>query len=124
MPRTVSTKPAYSVRWWRQHRCLPPKRDAFAILRALARYRYESPVPALRGRVVEGDARRAASPLRPYRERVKLIVTSPPYIEITDYHEDQWLRLWLLGGASKPHGRAKAKTIVTSVEYDFRFKLT
>jgi hypothetical protein len=39
---------------------------------------------------------------RAYRDRVKLVVTSPPYLDITDYHEDQWLRLWFLGGASKP----------------------
>lgn len=102
MPRTISTKPAYSVRWWQKNGCLPPKRDAFAILRTLAHYRYKSPLPPLKGRVVEGDARRAATMLRPYRERVKLVVTSPPYLDITDYHEDQWLRLWFLGGPSKP----------------------
>lgn len=102
MPRTISTKPAYSVRWWQKNQCLPPARDAFAVLRALARYRYESPLPPLKGRVVEGDARRAGTLLRPYRERVKLIVTSPPYLDITDYHEDQWLRLWFLGGPTKP----------------------
>jgi hypothetical protein len=33
---------------------------------------------------------------------VKLVITSPPYLDITDYHEDQWLRLWFLGGPSKP----------------------
>lgn len=102
MPRTISTKPAYSVRWWRKHRCLPPQRDVFTILRSLARYRYESPVPSLKGRVVQGDARKASTLLRPYRERVKLVVTSPPYLDITDYHEDQWLRLWFLGGANRP----------------------
>lgn len=102
MPRTISTKPAYSIRWWHLHGCVPPMRDAFSILRALARYRYESPVPPLKGRVVEGDARRAATLFRAYRERVKLLVTSPPYLDITDYHEDQWLRLWFLGGATKP----------------------
>ncbi len=102
MPRTISTKPAYSVRWWQKNHCLPPERDAFAVLRSLARYRYESPRPPLKGRVVEGDARRAATLLRPYRERVKLVVTSPPYLDITDYHEDQWLRLWFLGGPAKP----------------------
>jgi hypothetical protein len=40
--------------------------------------------------------------LRPYRRRVKLVVTSPPYLDITDYHEDQWLRLWFLGGPDRP----------------------
>jgi len=27
-----------------------------------------------------------------------LLFTSLPYFSITDYHADQWLRLWLLGG--------------------------
>jgi len=59
-------------------------------------------VPSLKGRVVEGDARRACTLLKAYRGRVKLVVTSPPYLDITDYHEDQWLRLWLLGGPVRP----------------------
>jgi hypothetical protein len=33
---------------------------------------------------------------------VKLLITSPPYIDTTDYAEDQWLRLWFLGGAEQP----------------------
>ncbi|MGA3334223.1 MAG: DNA methyltransferase [Terracidiphilus sp.] len=102
MPRTISTKPSYSVRWWEKNGCLPPERDVFPILRSAAKYRYESPLPRLKGRVVEGDVRRASTMLRPYRGRVKLVITSPPYLDITDYHEDQWLRLWLLGGPGKP----------------------
>lgn len=102
MPRTISTKPAYSVRWWKERGCLPPARDVFAILQSAAEFRYWCPLPELRGRVVEGDVRRASSLLRSYREKVKLVVTSPPYLDITDYHEDQWLRLWFLGGATKP----------------------
>jgi len=102
MPRTISTKPAYSVRWWRQRGCIPPERNVFSILKKCAEFRYQSPMPLLKGRVVEGDARRASTLLRSYREKVKLVVTSPPYLDITDYHEDQWLRLWFLGGARKP----------------------
>jgi hypothetical protein len=102
MPRTISTKPAYSVRWWNEKGCVPPKRDVFTILRKCAEYRYQAPLPSLKGRVVEGDVRRAGTLLRSYREKVKLVITSPPYLDITDYHEDQWLRLWFLGGASKP----------------------
>ncbi len=108
MPRTISTKPAYSVRWWKQNECVPPLRDVFPILRLSAVYRFASPVPRLRGKAVEGDARRASVLLRSYREKVRLVITSPPYLDITDYHEDQWLRLWLLGGAAKPvTGRGK-----------------
>lgn len=102
MPRTISTKPAYSVRWWRQRKCMPPERDVFSILCKAAKYRYESAPPLIKGRVVEGDARCACSMLKAYKDRVNLVITSPPYLDITDYHEDQWLRLWFLGGPSKP----------------------
>jgi hypothetical protein len=102
MPRTISTKPAYSVRWWNANGCVAPERDVFPILRATAEYRYGSPPPALKGRVVEGDVRKADSLLRSYKGKVKLVITSPPYLDITDYHEDQWLRLWFLGGHAKP----------------------
>ncbi len=102
MPRTISTKPAYSVRWWKKNACLPPKRDVFSILTAAAAYRYQSPLPLIKGRVVEGDARKASSMFRAYKEKVKLVITSPPYLDITDYHEDQWLRLWFLGGPMTP----------------------
>jgi len=102
MPRTISTKPAYSVRWWRERGCTPPRRNVFSILRAAAKYRYESIPPRTRGRVVEGDARRAGTMLKAYKKRVNLVITSPPYLDITDYHEDQWLRLWFLGGPAKP----------------------
>ena len=45
MPRTISTKPAYSVRWWKKHGYTPPARDVFAILRHVNAYRYRTPHP-------------------------------------------------------------------------------
>ena len=36
------------------------------------------------------------------QKRCSLLFTSPPYQGVTNYHEDQWLRLWLLGGVPKP----------------------
>jgi hypothetical protein len=121
MPRTISTKPAYSVRWWQKNGCVPPERNAFSILSACAQYRYQSPVPAIKGRVVECDARKAASMLRSYKGRVKLVVTSPPYLDITDYHEDQWLRLWFLGGPAKPMAGQGKDDRHRIVEYYWQF---
>ena len=43
MARTISTKPGYSVRWWRRHGYRPPFRDAFAILRYMNDYRFRTP---------------------------------------------------------------------------------
>ena len=31
------------------------------------------------------------------RHDVRLLITSPPYHDVTDYWNDQWIRLWLLG---------------------------
>jgi hypothetical protein len=34
--------------------------------------------------------------------RVDCVVTSPPYFDVTNYEEDQWLRLWYLGDKDRP----------------------
>jgi hypothetical protein len=36
------------------------------------------------------------------RKPYSLLFTSPPYCNITHYHYDQWLRLWMLGGPERP----------------------
>nr|WP_246370568.1 DNA methyltransferase [Phenylobacterium haematophilum] len=105
MPRTISTKPEYSVRWWKARDLLPPERDAFDILRKTAKFRLAGEVPKRTGQVVLGDARTAGDMLSEHTETVSLIVTSPPYLDTTDYAEDQWLRLWFLGGPDRPSAR-------------------
>lgn len=102
MPRTISTKKAYSVAWWTRHGFEPPKRDVFAILRDSALFRLGTTLPTLRGTVAEADARTASAQFQNARGRVSLVVTSPPYLDMTDYSEDQWLRLWFLGGPPEP----------------------
>ena len=36
------------------------------------------------------------------RTKAKLLITSPPYHNVTNYYYDQWLRIWLLGGPEHP----------------------
>jgi hypothetical protein len=105
MPRTISTKPDYSVRWWNERHLVAPERDAFDILRKAARYRLSVASPRPSGRVLLADARSGGKAFRSYSSQVRLILTSPPYIDTTDYSEDQWLRLWFLGGADRPIAR-------------------
>lgn len=97
MPRTISTKPGYSVRWWKKNGYRPPYRDTFRILRHMTDYRFRTPPPRARGTVAMSDARRAASTFPELLETVSDVITSPPYLDTTNYHEDQWLRLWFLG---------------------------
>lgn len=102
MPRTISTKKAYSVAWWRRYEFEPPHRDAFAILRHMVAFRLETEMPKRRGRAAERDAREASDEFAALAGCVRLVVTSPPYLDMTDYREDQWLRLWFLGGEASP----------------------
>jgi hypothetical protein len=102
MPRTISTKPRYSVRFWAEHGFTPPERDVFALLRKEAAFRYGSDRPAGSGVVFRADMRDAPKLLRKLGQRPSLVVTSPPYLDTTSFEEDQWLRLWLLGGPDEP----------------------
>lgn len=101
MPRTISTKPAYSVRWWDKHGYVAPRRDVFSILRNMVDFRFRTPPPESRGEVVETDARKASAAFPHLEGKVTDIITSPPYLDTTNYREDQWLRLWFLGEAPK-----------------------
>lgn len=102
MPRTISTKPAYSIRWWRERGLCPPNRDVMAILSEETRFRFRTPPPHYRGTVKCCDARSASLNFTHLHGSVSLIVTSPPYLDVTDFEEDQWLRLWFLGGPPSP----------------------
>ena len=106
MPRTISTKPEYSVRWWKQRGYVPPLRDVFEILERMLEYRFRTEPPDGCATVVQTDARRVADAFPALAGRVTDVITSPPYLDTTNYREDQWLRLWFLGGEARiPRGR-------------------
>ena len=102
MPRAISTKPAYSIRFWDKHNYVAPERDVFELLKRQAEYRYRSPLPDRQGRVVLTDFRELHRSKLVERESAKCIITSPPYLNVTNFEEDQWLRLWFLGGPPHP----------------------
>jgi hypothetical protein len=101
MPRTISTKPAYSVRWWGKYGYIAPRRNVFAVLRNMIEFRFRTPPPNSRGEIAESDARNAKTAFPHLQEQVTDIITSPPYLDTTNYREDQWLRLWFLGEEPK-----------------------
>lgn len=100
MPRTISTKPGYSVRFWTAGKLSPPERDVFAVLRSATTFRYASTRPRRRAAVFLDDMREL--PWRVPAGKVQLVVTSPPYLNTTSFEEDQWLRLWFVGGPPRP----------------------
>lgn len=100
---TKALCPDYSVRWWRKRGlATPPDIDAAAFIRKRAAWRYAKGVPEHAGNahVTLGDASEAL-PRMP--APADLILTSPPYVGVTNYRADNWLRLWALGeGPPRP----------------------
>jgi hypothetical protein len=102
MPRTICLKPGYSVRYWRSRRLYPKRRRVFEMLEQKAEHRLSSLAGCATGKVKLADSREVARHFASLKGKVSLIVTSPPYLNVTRYEEDQWLRLWFLGGEAQP----------------------
>lgn len=102
MPRRISTKPNYSVKYWRERNLHPRKRKTFDVLRRWSDFRLKHGSPSRTGIALEDDARNLSHRLNFLEGRVRLVVTSPPYFNTTSFAEDQWLRIWALGGDDHP----------------------
>jgi hypothetical protein len=104
MRQTKAVHPDYAVRWWRRkHKSQPPEIDPLEMLKSKIKWRYAKGRPKLagNGKIYLGDCTKILSQASRISD-VKLLFTSPPYYEITNYLVDQWLRNWLLGGPSRP----------------------
>lgn len=102
--QTKSMSPDYAIAWWKEHKSDPPDIDPVAFMKKKLKWRYAKGRPERTDSTVYlGDSthrltdltrKMGSGGLHPAR----LLLTSPPYYAITNYHYDQWLRLWLLGG--------------------------
>ncbi len=108
MRMTKSMGMNYCVEWWKCNNfSIPPEINPVDIILNKINWRYEKGRPKVtESTVVFGDSTIELSKIS---ERAKfndiefsLLFTSPPYYSITDYHADQWLRLWLLGNNETP----------------------
>jgi len=99
MPRTFSCKPDYSIRYWRKYSLLPPAQDVTTVLYRKACYTFNTQIPkTVQGKVVLADSRSVRSLSH---RKFDWVITSPPYLGMATYEQDQWLRNWFLGGLEK-----------------------
>lgn len=98
MPRTFSSKPAYSIQFWKENALRAPNVSVIDVLRKkLERISdLDSVSPASHWHVKCRDARKVQS--FDLSDKASVIITSPPYYGMQTYEQDQWLRLWFLGG--------------------------
>jgi hypothetical protein len=94
--RTYAPKPNYAVKFWKSHNLKPEDVDVLQIIETRARRYYSGQRPAI-GMIVQGDSRNKDS-YRFIKDKIKWIITSPPYYGMNTYIPDQWLRMWFVGG--------------------------
>ncbi len=100
MPRTFASKPNYAVRFWTERGLRPQAAKVRDIISKRTRNIVDGfPPRSSAGWIVAGDSRKqAAWEMLP--SKISRVVTSPPYYGMNTYEEDQWLRVWFLGGPS------------------------
>jgi len=100
MHQARSMAPDYSLRWWKAKRMRPKDKDPVEFLSARIDWRYRHGLPEFCESTIRfGDS---LTLLTKDRSQYDLLFTSPPYFSMGNYHYDQWLRLWLLGGRTRP----------------------
>jgi hypothetical protein len=115
MRQTKAMSPAYAMRWWRRHHSMAPDIDPveYMVRRLDWRYAQGTPLIAKGSRTYLGDSVHVLDSFKTRGSgQISLLFTSPPYLGVTNYHYDQWLRLWLLGeepNALRKPGRHRAK---------------
>ena len=106
MPNTFSMSPNYVRRYVSENRLNRAERNVFQILiDKIARLARDAAVDAPPATVTAWDAKELAScpALKPELKKVRLIVTSPPYLDVVNYAKQNWIRSWLLEEGSTAH---------------------
>lgn len=108
MRQSKAMAPDYSINWWREKDFRAPDFSPQEFLGKRINWRYAKGIPENHtGFVHLGDS---IQHLEELILRIKmselpkftLLFTSPPYYNVTSYHYDQWLRLWMLGEGTTP----------------------
>lgn len=96
MRRTKSMSMEYSIRWWIENGfAIPPQINPCEMLMNKIDWRYKKGVTnSLESKIYFGDSTNILDTL--IDKKYSLLLTSPPYQGVTNYHHDQWLRLWML----------------------------
>lgn len=108
MRMTKSMGINYSLEWWKENGLMnPPELNPVEVILNKIEWRYKKGMPKVTdSAVIFGDSTIELEKIveRSINNDIKfsLLFTSPPYYSITDYHADQWLRLWMLGGDETP----------------------
>ena len=128
MRMTKSMGMNYSILWWKKNNMVSPpiiNPCDFIVKKIEWRYKKGTPKVTKDSVVILGDSSNelvnVVEQSLNNNTKFSLLFTSPPYCSITDYHADQWLRLWLLGGSESPQaldGKYRGRFVNKQEYYD------
>jgi hypothetical protein len=99
MPNTFSMSPNYVRKFVEVKRLNRTARDVFDLLDSKTQRLFREPAPASApGVVIAADAKSISEvpAFSGYRGKVRLVVTSPPYLDVVNYAKQNWIRDWLV----------------------------
>ena len=99
MPRTFASKPDYSIRYWKERGQkprfvdvrIPIKKKASMVLK------HTTGTQSNIRNIHCADSREYVG-FKNIEQSIDLVISSPPYLGMRTYLQDQWLRYWLIGG--------------------------
>lgn len=100
MPNTFSMSPNYVRKYITEKRLQRVDRNVFDLLREKVKRLFaRAPIVATTGVVARADAKllQGEPEYAPLLGKVRLVLTSPPYLNVVNYAKQNWIRLWFLG---------------------------
>jgi DNA modification methylase len=130
MRQTKSMSPDYAIRWWKERELAAPEFDPVPFLVQRVNWRYAKGIADIaenaENEVHLGNSEEVLPSLlvdgRRANWSAQLLFTSPPYFSVTNYHYDQWLRLWLLGGPPSARRLPNSREVRGKFESEVRYR--
>lgn len=102
MPNTFSMSPNYVRNYINDKGLIKIRQDVFSCLKTKITNIYPFNEQLLPGVMFNDNALNLSNDIyKEYFGRIKLIITSPPYLKVINYGKYNWIRLWLLDEDSK-----------------------
>lgn len=116
MPNTFSMSPSYVAKFIRENGLTKIDQNVFARLRDKVARLYLDENVGVPGDTYNLDAASLLTGGALAPASVDLVVTSPPYLQVVNYAQSNWIRLWLLGieevGRDQGLGRKKLDAVL------------
>lgn len=102
MQHVKACGPKYAIKWWKEKGYKAPNIDPLELILKKISWRYKKGYNKFNeSKIYLGNSMQIINEKYLKNKQFKMLFTSPPYYKITDYHLDQWIRLWLLGESSE-----------------------